>query len=234
MSYTLHEFASRSALEEALCTAVTQALSEKVSNVGRGLLAVSGGSTPAALFKRLSEADLPWQYLTITLVDDRCVPRSSPDSNAGLVLRPLLPEEAKASQASFLPLYDEMQEENDLETLEAKFRALGFASPDVCILGMGNDGHTASLFPCASNIASLMEDQQQPMFRAVTPGTAPWQRITWTLPALMQADRLILHIAGAEKRKVLDQALASKASIEMPIRAFLHHPDKLTEIFWAP
>jgi 6-phosphogluconolactonase len=232
MVWQLQEFDHPEALNQALAHTIGFRLRRLLRTKDNVVLAVSGGRTPTDLFQVLSRIDLPWSKIHITLIDERCVPADSADSNASLVARELL--QNKASDAPFFPLYDDQAAVQNLQALEARFSENHCFPLDIGILGMGNDGHTASLFPCAVNIEALMHDESGQLFHQVMPVTAPHERITFSLPALLQTGTLILHLTGSEKRQVLEKALAGESVTEMPIRAFLHHPTVKTQIYWAP
>ncbi|MAG77142.1 MAG: hypothetical protein CL811_10330 [Colwelliaceae bacterium] len=97
---------------------------------------------------------------------------------------------------------------------------------------MGEDGHTASLFPCSREIHSALSKDASPLLKVV-PETAPHDRITFSYAYLIQSENTFLHISGDNKKTVLEQALSSEDKFEMPIRAFLHHPSVMTNIYWA-
>lgn len=229
MTWTPHEHSSRQQQDQALAALVATGLEQCLQSSGRAVLAVSGGRSPAGFLQALSQQDIGWQDITVTLVDERCVPDDSPDSNHRLILRSLL--QNCAASANLVPLYSA---DSGLARLETTFRERDLVPLDIAVLGMGTDGHTASLFPCADNIEQLVEAEGKHLFELVQPHTAPWPRITFSLPALLTTHSLFLHIAGEEKRKVLQQALDGSDPRKMPIRAFLHHPDKHIDIHWAP
>ena len=131
-------FESRGSLSSALATDVANALQHHVRIKGSACLAVSGGTTPKLFFETLSRIDIPWSKITITLVDDRQVPDTNPRSNAKLVRDNLL--QNRAAGAEFVPLFENPDAEN-------------VATLDVVVLGMGTDGHTASLFPGGDHLA---------------------------------------------------------------------------------
>ncbi|QOL24854.1 6-phosphogluconolactonase [Thalassotalea sp. LPB0316] len=228
--YQFNEFKTRTALDEKLAEHIGNILAQGVAANGKASIAVSGGSTPKGLFEKLANMDLPWQNITVTLADERWVDFESSDSNTRLVHENLLQAKAKAATFFHIKQGDELTE-SVLAQLnqQAQAQVLPF---DVLILGMGEDGHTASLFPCSAEIAQGFAEDAQPLL-AVQPTTAPHQRISFSFAHLANAKNTILHICGDSKKAVLDQALANKNHLEMPIRAFLHSDKITTEIFWA-
>ena len=231
MTWSLLEFGSREELDKTLAHDVAKALAQSLESKGRGTLAVSGGKTPTGFFGQLSREEIAWQDVTITLADDRCVPEDSEDSNARLVRDVLL--QNRAATAHFEPLSSAC-DEPDTQRLESHFRRQGYLPLDALVLGMGNDGHTASLFPCAPTIALLMQQNCTCLFAKVQPATAPWKRVTFTPPALLEAGRIFLHVVGMEKLTVLEKAVTGSILTEMPIRAFLLDPARHITIYWAP
>jgi 6-phosphogluconolactonase len=141
----LHSFSESGLLTFDLARQLQKILCDAVAKRGHAYLVVSGGQTPVDLFKTLAKTDIPWDKVTITLADERCVPFNDEHRNERLVRYFLLKHHA--SKAHFLSLYDET---HSLEKIEHDIASL--PTFDVVILGMGEDGHTASLFPCADEL----------------------------------------------------------------------------------
>ncbi|MGX9726368.1 MAG: 6-phosphogluconolactonase [Candidatus Electronema sp. VV] len=227
----LHSFPDQQTLVSALVEHLAAALRRDIAAQGRASLAVSGGSTPLPLFERLSALDIPWQNVLITLADERWVDAASPDSNEALVRRSLLRNRAAA--ATFIGLKTAAATaaagaadcETRLAALPKPFTAV--------ILGMGNDGHTASLFPGAPQLAEAADLRCGTRCAALRPQTAPHERISLTLPALLDTREIILHITGPEKKAVLEQALSAGPSEEMPIRFILRQQTVPVAVYWA-
>lgn len=217
---TLNEFASTQALNDAFALKLTEILRDAIAARGQAFLVVSGGKTPQALFQTLSQTDLGWKNVTILLADDRWLDASQNDSNERLVKATLLQHYAK--QARFISLYADMPSAFDGVT-EVLPRLSALPTFDAVILGMGEDGHTASLFPCSEQIAAAMADDA-PDVLAVKPQTAPYERITLSKARLLNSRHMFLHLVGANKHTVLQQAIASDDAMAMPVRAFLQHP----------
>ncbi len=191
------------AVGDALQTSLAARSAAPVSGARHATLAVSGGTSPRPFLAALSTHAFDWAHLDITLVDDRWVPESDAASNARLVRETLL--QNAAAHARFLPLVDTQT------TLEAHVAALNADPhrqvPDVAVLGMGEDGHTASIFADAPEWHEATTTARP--FVAVHPGNAPHARVSWSLGALRQVDRLFLLIAGERKLEVLQQAAAA-------------------------
>jgi 6-phosphogluconolactonase len=211
-------FESRGSLSSALATDVANALQHHVRTKGSACLAVSGGSTPRLFFETLSRFDVPWSRITVTLVDERQVPETNPRSNAKLVRENLL--QNSAAGAEFVPLFENPEAEN-------------IATLDVVVLGMGSDGHTASFFPGGDNLSEALSPKAGKRIVAISAPAADEPRLTFTLPALLDASLLCLHIEGQEKRDVLNRALAEGPVEAMPVRAVLRSKKPLT-LYWCP
>jgi 6-phosphogluconolactonase len=213
-----HHFSNRQELADGLAHAVSAALSRMISEKGRAVLAVSGGTTPALFFESLSQGGISWNKVTITLIDERQVGEDSPRSNARLVKQALLRN--NAAKAKFVPLFQ--------NTAAAARLHL-----DVVVLGMGEDGHTASFFPGGDNLAKAINPAGDcALFTMEAPGAGE-PRLTYALPKLIAASRLFLHIEGEKKRDVLEKALAEHDQMAMPIRAVLQSSTPL-HLYWCP
>lgn len=226
------EFKDSSTLVAVLASQVAELLRAGIKERGRASLVVSGGSTPVPFFAALSELALDWKQVTITLADERWVDPAAADSNERLVRLHLLQNLAAA--AHFVGLKTEAATAVQGEKECGDRLALLPRPFDVLILGMGNDGHTASLFPQASRLGEALALDSGRLCMAITPPAAPHERMTLTLPALLQSRRIILHLVGPGKRAVYERALANGPVAEMPIRAVLGQATTPVTVFWAP
>jgi len=226
------EFLDSKQLVEALAKRVAELLAAGVAGRGRATLAVSGGSTPVPLFQRLAEMELEWDKVTIFLVDERWVDVTSPDSNENLVRRHLLQQ--KAAAARFVGMKNEAATAGGGEAAcEQRLNEIHHPY-DCLILGMGNDGHTASLFPGAANLAAAVTLDSGRSCMAIRPPAAPHERMTLTLPAILASRQLILHLQGDEKKKVLARAQEEGAAEAMPIRYILRQKTTPMAVYWSP
>jgi len=226
-----HEFDDGEDLANTLAAFVARALRARLEKDGRAALAVSGGTTPIRFFELLAGQELDWAQVTITLVDDRWVPDSSPRSNAKLVRSHLLQRHAAA--AKFLPLVTagDMPEDGVAE-IEIAMAALPLPFAAV-VLGMGKDGHTASLFPAGDRLALALAPAAGRHVETMRAEAAVEPRITLTLPVLLAADVVAIHIEGERKRAVLEAALRPGPVEELPIRAVLAR-QPTPDVFWCP
>lgn len=224
-------FASPAELAEALARRVATQLAAGLSARGRASLAVSGGKTPVRFFQALSAQSLDWSNVGITLVDERLVPDTDERSNARLVQENLLRGEAAA--ARFLPLYSAAPSPGQAAAnAEAALAASAFPRPfDVVVLGMGADGHSASFFPDADDLAALIENREGRLVLPVHARSAGEPRLTLSLQLLVAARFVALHIEGEEKKRVLEAALAQR---DRPVSAFFDHALGGVQVFWAP
>jgi len=221
----------RDALAQALATRVAGALTSRLAQAPRASLAVSGGTTPTLFFERLSVCALPWERIDVTLVDERWVPDASPRSNARLARAHLL--QGGAAAARFFPLTsDDPTPRLGLAAVEAGLAALTLPFA-VVVLGMGEDGHTASFFPGADRLAQALDPTTARRVEAIEAPGAGEPRITFTAPPLLDAGLTLLHIEGERKRAALRRAEAPGPVEDMPIRLFLRQARRL-EIFWTP
>jgi 6-phosphogluconolactonase len=200
-----------------LARGIAADLAAAIALRGHATLAVSGGKSPVAMFEALRHCDIDWRKVTISLVDERLVPHDHADSNTGLVRQHLM--HSRAASAKLLPLFDAVPDDLpkalDALALDANQRteALGKAI-DVVVLGMGEDGHTASLFGGAANIAHALRTPERFAWTDPKPGpgVAPYPRLTLGLKAIAGARHIHLSIAGESKRSVLNAARAQIAT----------------------
>ncbi|MDE8349868.1 MAG: 6-phosphogluconolactonase [Acidocella sp.] len=219
-------FASPQALAEALADAVAAALQARLQRDGQAALAVSGGTTPLNFFEALSAKELNWAAVSITLVDDRWVASSSPRSNAGLVWQHLLKNCAKA--AHFLPLVNAAPTPEAGRAVTNQTVAALALPLAVVVLGMGTDGHTASFFQGGDRLAQALAPAPGVLVETMRAKAAIEPRITLTLPVLLEAEFVALHIEGDAKRSLLENLTSA-----MPVAAVLKR-QPAPEIFWSP
>jgi 6-phosphogluconolactonase len=211
------------ALARRLADALASELQTAIAARGEALLAVSGGKSPIALFEQLRTRHLPWDKVTLILVDERVVPHDHADSNTALVRQHLLQE--RASAARFVPLFDTVPHTIDdlaLDQLVASANQRLNLLPwplDAAVLGMGEDGHTASLFPQAPGLHNALTSEDAVAW--VRPASAPHARLTLTLSRLKSAQQLHLSIAGKAKIDVYQQAFAAPSEA-LPVSLLMH------------
>lgn len=225
------DFADSGELARALAGTIHANLEAGIKERGVASIAVSGGSTPALFFETLAKfVDLDWSAVTITLVDERWVDDSSDRSNARLVKQKLL--KGPARNAHFVPLFAGGDAPD--ATSIADTNAMQHAVPhpfDAVILGMGNDGHTASFFPGGDALDEALT-ATGPALAISAPGAGE-ARVTLTLPHLLATSALYLHIEGAAKAQTLVKALEDGPINEMPVRAVLRQTQKPVNIYWC-
>ncbi|KPB31108.1 6-phosphogluconolactonase [Pseudomonas syringae pv. syringae] len=223
-----HDFDTAQQLADALAETVAERLKQAISENGLATLVVSGGRSPVAFFQRLAAQPLEWSKVVISLVDERFVPTEHADSNAGLLHRHLL--QGPVAKAKFLGLYSVASSVE--EAAQAADQALAELPPiDVLILGMGDDGHTASLFPNSPNLSEALDLQGERRCLPMLAPSVPHQRLTLTRRLLASARSPILSVSGQAKLDTLRTALAGDDLAEMPVRAFLNPS---LEIYWCP
>lgn len=225
----LHEFADAATLAAALCQHVVRRLKEDLARQDRAVLVVSGGKSPVPFFKALSQQPLAWDRVVITLADERWVPPGHPDSNEALVRTHLLKHQA--AEARLLALWNgDPTPETGAAALGAELANLPHPFSQV-ILGMGEDGHVASLFPDAAELAEGLRTAAPAL--AVRPTQAPHPRLSLSLGALLDSRDIALMLSGQAKRRVLERALGAGTVDALPVRAILRQTATPVSVFWA-
>lgn len=226
-----HEHADLAAWQAAAVADTVAALGRDLSSTGHARLLVSGGSTPAPVYQLLAKQALDWARVEVALVDERWLPIGDADSNARLIQETLLT--GRAAVAKFSPIRLPGQ-----DFPNAVLAANQSSSPaTVALLGMGPDGHTASLFP---NMRGLDEALGSLAYyvgvdASGCSGAGPWgQRISLTPAGLAKAATRLLLIRGEHKRDVIQRALAGSDPHELPIRAVFPLPGAPLRIHWCP
>ena len=218
-------------LAETAAGAVISTLQAGLARTGGASLAATGGRSPGAVYDRLALAPLDWRAVHVTLTDERWVDPSSPDSNERLVRERLLRD--RAAEAVFHSLRGR-EPSADEAALHASAQLHAWPPFDVVMLGMGEDGHVASLFP-GSPVLALGLDPAAPACIAVPPGEGrapPQARLSLTVRPLTTAGLVLILVSGAAKRAVLEKALAGGDPRELPVRAVLQSAPSV-RILWT-
>lgn len=214
------------AVAEDMRQRIQSALDER----GRALIALPGGTTPAPIFERLALSIPSWQKVTILPTDDRLVFTESPLSNAAMIQRWFASRGARV-----MPLADANYDAETAGRLaNARLQELDWP-PDVAWLGMGADGHTASLF-AGPDLANALQttDLAIGLRPDPLPPEAPVRRVTLSLSALTSALSLMVVFSGAAKRAVLERALAEGAKSTLPIGCVLAAAPGPVTLHWSP
>jgi 6-phosphogluconolactonase len=230
MALTENLYASVDELNAKFSQRICVLLKQGIAENGRASLIVSGGRTPVAVFNALSNMDIAWDKVDISLADERWVEPNDDASNEKMLRANLL--KGKAAKANYVGL--KTSHSNAIDgVVECASNLRNIHTPfDVVILGMGEDGHTASLFPCSEQIAQGLDLNSGQSYIAVQPTTAPNQRMSLTLPAIIKSKHIFLHLTGENKKRVLEDAKSGSDEFAMPIRAVLNNAD--VELVWAP
>ena len=230
MALTQSKFRTTEQLNTAFARKIIKLLRDGIEENGRASLVVSGGKTPAELFNAVSKGNIEWDKVDISLADERWVANTDDASNEKMLRSKLLIN--NAANANFVALktpHDNAEEAVLTCTENLQKMQLPF---DVLILGMGEDGHTASLFPCSEQIAQGLDLESGNAYIAVKPTSAPNQRMSLTLPAILNSNQIFLHVTGEKKKGVINTVLADDDAMVMPIRAVINNAD--VELLWAP
>jgi 6-phosphogluconolactonase len=228
-------FPDRAALSDAVLRDLLATLTRALVERGAARLALSGGSTPGDVYRALGRANLDWSLVTLALVDERWVDPADKASNERLLRECFAPALARGARLAPMKTAAETPAEAAAE-VEARYAPL--RPFDLVLLGMGQDGHAASWFPHAEGLAEALDPQDGETVAAIRAvgsavAGAHVERMTLTRPAVAEAGRLMLLIAGEDKRAAFEAASALGPEADMPVRALLHRGAPLTT-YWAP
>jgi len=209
---------------------IINALHRRLETHDSAALVVSGGTTPAPVYDYMAHKELDWHRIHVLLSDERWVPADHADSN-----EKMLRDALEKSRASYAQITSYFNADGSLEDrcgeLEKELGELPLPFTSV-LLGMGDDGHFASLFPDDSNLRAAIDLQSPRGFVPVDTGSSPHRRVSMTLAALLRGDEILLLISGANKRAVLEQAIDPAS--ELPIAHLLRQMRVPVDVFWAP
>ena len=216
----------------AAAVTLSAALRRALESEQRVRLLLSGGRTPGPAYAALARAPLAWDRIDVALVDERWLLPDDPDSNARVVRTSLLAERAAAARFETITRPGRGFEE---AVTIANMHAAHAAS--VVVLGMGEDGHVASLFPNMIGLADALASRRPYVAVDATgcPGAGPWtRRVSLTPAGLAPAQTRLLLIRGARKREFLDRVLAGDDPMQFPVRMAFTTPGAPLRILWAP
>ncbi|WMJ68760.1 6-phosphogluconolactonase [Stenotrophomonas sp. 24(2023)] len=217
---------------EAVAAEMAKAINEDITELGRARILLSGGTTPAPVYQALAELDVLWDRVEVSLADERWLSPQDRDSNAWLVRESLL---KRAEGAHFDPLVRVGKPLPEC-VYTANLQAQHSQRPSLVALGMGNDGHTASLFPGSKDLARAVESTLPYAALDATgcPGSNQWPlRITLTPHGLQQCRQRLLLLRGKQKLEVLQQALDSNDAQQYPILNAINLDGARLRVHWA-
>jgi 6-phosphogluconolactonase len=226
------KFSDVESLSRGLCAQLVSILQAAIAARGLASLVVSGGKTPIRLFELLRSSDLDWSRVCVALADERWVDPSDAGSNEKLVRDHLLKE--SAASARFIGLKNAAPTP-DLGAVSAWETFARVPRPfDAVVLGMGDDGHTASLFPRSPNLLSALNPAAVAGCVGMWSPVAPHPRLSLNLSALLDSRRIVVLITGSEKWRTYAAASAEGATQDMPVRAVLRQQRAPVEVMWSP
>jgi len=224
----LFEFPQHDQTVDALVDAISQNVTSCLAKNNACSLAVAGGNTPKPFFKKLSHTPLPWDRIKITLTDERWVSRKHDESNEKMLKECLLT--GLAEKAHFVSMKNKEATPEAGQSLCELTLQKSISPLNIVVLGMGEDGHFASIFPGMENTERLLNSYQPRLCLAANPEGKP-PRMSLTLSYLKSADQVYLLITGEAKKHIIEQALENKlAADQYPICTLLNETD--LHIYW--
>jgi 6-phosphogluconolactonase len=228
-----HEFANREQFNGSLVQRLMDSLQSATISQRRVLFGVSGGSTPMPVYQALAQRELAWNRIKLLLVDERWVPINHADSNERNIREAF--SSNPIAEKNIMGLWsDKANLEATAVAADQKFAQINEVL-DVVLLGMGEDGHFASLFPACTNFDAAISTQGSRFVLPMSPMPAHAQhsRLSMSLAYIARAKRIILAITGENKRRVLQQAIAEGDLHQLPIAALFKTHSSAVEVFWS-
>jgi len=217
-----------------LANEILARLSRDVRLRGNASMAVPGGTTPGPLFDVLSKSDAPWDKIWVTLTDERWIATTQDGSNEHLVRTRLLRDKAANAHSVGMKTADGKARDGEAK---ANVAIASIPRPfTVMLLGMGDDGHTASLFPHAPELTEALNTRDPALVRAVIAKGAQQanERISLSLRAIINSEWIVILIKGAEKRAAYEAAAGGSDVSEMPVRAVFNQSTVPVDVYWSP
>jgi 6-phosphogluconolactonase len=225
---TEHYFETRLEASIAAANRMAELVAKRLDHNGDASIVVSGGTSPQQCMAALAKAPLDWRRVHVLLSDERWVPPDHEDSNERLVRETLLSGPAAAAQ--FQPVYAAgVLPEERCDELQDPLPVLPFSCS---LIGIGTDGHFASLFPDAEQLKSGLDVESDRLYMPITTAASPHPRISMTLAAISRSDEVALLFFGDEKLDVYKQAKASTNGY--PLSRLLRQKRAPVRLFWAP
>jgi 6-phosphogluconolactonase len=220
------------ALAERLAADIAASLSAAIALRGLSSLVVSGGNSPVKLFQALRTQSLDWSRVCVALADERWVDPTDAGSNEKLVRDNLLRDGAEAARFAGLK---NSAPSPDLGAVAAWETFARVPRPfDVTVLGMGDDGHTASLFPHSPNLPAALNPSAAPACIGMRAPTEPHARLSLNLSALLDSRAVYILILGEAKLRTFTAASGPGPVEDMPVRAVLRQDRTPVDVVWAP
>ena len=223
-------FDSREAASVAAAEYIVTCLTRRLDQQRRASMIITGGSSPGRCYAALSGVDLDWERVDLVLSDERWVPADHADSNERLARETLMVD--KAGSAKLQSMYaPDVSIDERVDTLNETLKLLPVPF-SVALLGMGEDGHFASLFPDAVDLGKGLDDDNPDFCMAVRTAASPHPRLSLTLSAISRSDAIVLLIFGDAKKTVLEKAKAGDPGY--PVTRLLRQKQAPVHVYWAP